>query len=71
MYIFGRNPVKEAYRAGKTIDKLYMLKGEFDPSLNTIRTLAKEARTVVSLSRIPLSAPTRLGLRAVGGVGVR
>lgn len=48
MYIFGRNPVKEAYRAGKTVDKLYMIKGEFDPSLNTIRTLAKEARTVVS-----------------------
>ena len=48
MYIFGRNPVKEAYRAGKTIDKLFMLKGEFDPTLNTIRTLAKEARTVVS-----------------------
>ncbi len=48
MYIFGRNPVKEAYRAGKTIDKLFMLKGEFDPTLNTIRTLAKEARTVMS-----------------------
>ena len=48
MYIFGRNPVKEAYRAGKTIDKLFMLKGEFDPSLNSIRKLAKEARTVVS-----------------------
>ncbi len=48
MYIFGRNPVKEAYRAGKTIDKLFLLKGEFDPTLNTIRTLAKEARTVVS-----------------------
>ena len=48
MYIFGRNPVKEAYRAGKTVDKLYMLKGEFDPSLNSIRSLAKEARTVVS-----------------------
>ena len=48
MYIFGRNPVKEAYRAGKTIDKLYMLKGEFDVTLNSIRSLAKEARTVIS-----------------------
>lgn len=48
MYIFGRNPVKEAYRAGRTIDKLYMLKGEFDPTLNSIRALAKDARTVVS-----------------------
>lgn len=26
MYIYGRNPVKEAYRAGKTIDKLFMQK---------------------------------------------
>lgn len=48
MYIFGRNPVKEAYRAGKTVDKLYLIKGEFDPSLNAVRSLAKEARTVVS-----------------------
>ena len=49
MYIYGRNPVKEAYRAGKTIDKLFIIKGEFDPTLGNIRKLAKEARTVVSL----------------------
>ena len=48
MYIFGRNPVKEAYRAGKTVDKLYLQKGEFDKTLNSVRSLAKEARTVVS-----------------------
>ena len=49
MYIYGRNPVKEAYRAGKTIEKLFILKGEFDPTLSTIRKLAKEQRTVISL----------------------
>ena len=49
MYIYGRNPVKEAYRAGKTIEKLFILKGEFDPTLGAIRKLAKEQRTVVSL----------------------
>ena len=49
MYIYGRNPVKEAYRAGKTIEKLFILKGEFDPTLSAIRKLAKEQRTVVSL----------------------
>ncbi|MBQ9276221.1 MAG: 23S rRNA (guanosine(2251)-2'-O)-methyltransferase RlmB [Clostridia bacterium] len=49
MYIYGRNPVKEAYRAGKTIDKLFIIKGEFDPTLGAIRKLAKEQRTVVSL----------------------
>lgn len=48
MLIYGRNPVKEAYRAGKTIDKLYMQKGEFDPMLSGIYKLAKEQRTVVS-----------------------
>lgn len=48
MFIYGRNPVKEAYRAGKTIDKLYMIKGEFDATLSAVSKLAKEARTVVS-----------------------
>lgn len=48
MFIYGRNPVKEAYRSGKTIDKLYMVKGEFDATLSAVSKLAKEARTVVS-----------------------
>ncbi len=48
MYIYGRNPVKEAYRAGKTIDKLFMQKGEFDPMLSQVHKFAKEQRTVVS-----------------------
>ena len=48
MYIYGRNPVKEAYRAGKTIDKLYLAKGDFDPALEKVRRLAKEERTVIS-----------------------
>ena len=48
MYIYGRNPVKEAYRAGKTIDKLFLQKGEFDPMLSQVHKLAKEARTVTS-----------------------
>ncbi len=48
MYIYGRNPVKEAYAAGKTVDKLFMLKGERDPALSKIFALAKDARTVIS-----------------------
>lgn len=48
MIIYGRNPVKEAYRAGKTVEKLYMLKNESDPSLSQVFKLAKEQRTVVS-----------------------
>ena len=48
MYIYGRNPIKEAYKAGRTIDKLFMQKGEFDPALMQVYKLAKEARTVIS-----------------------
>ena len=48
MYIYGRNPVKEAYIAGKTVDKIFVQKGEFDPMLSRVLKLAKEARTVVS-----------------------
>ena len=32
MYIYGRNPVKEAYIAGKTVDKIFVQKGA---SVNT------------------------------------
>ncbi len=48
MLIYGRNPVKEAYRAGKTVEKLYMQKGALDPMLSNIYNLAKEQRTVIS-----------------------
>ncbi len=48
MYIYGRNSVKEAYLAGKTVDKLFLIKGESAPTLNKVRSLAKEARTVIS-----------------------
>ena len=48
MIIFGRNPVKEAYRAGKTIEKLYLPKGAPDPVLSPIYKMAKEKRTVIS-----------------------
>ncbi len=48
MIIYGRNPVKEAYRAGKTIEKLYLPKGQPDPVLSPIYKMAKEKRTVIS-----------------------
>ena len=48
MIIYGRNPVKEAYRAGKTIEKLYLPKGAPDPVLSPIYKMAKEKRTVIS-----------------------
>ncbi len=48
MIIYGRNPVKEAFRAGKTIEKLYLPKGQPDPVLSPIYKMAKEKRTVIS-----------------------
>jgi len=47
MYIYGKNPVMEAYRAGKTIDKLYIQKGE-EAHLTAIKKLAREEKTVIS-----------------------
>ncbi len=48
MYIYGRNPVKEAYQAGKTVDKLFVQKGLNDPALSKVMKLAKDERTVIS-----------------------
>ena len=52
MIIYGKNPVREAVRAGKTIDKLFVAGEERDPSLSQIISAAKEAgATVVSSDR--------------------
>lgn len=48
MYIYGRNPVKEAYLAGKTVDKLFFQKGVVDKTLSKVHQLAKQERTVIS-----------------------
>ena len=45
--IEGRNAVIEAYRAGKTIDRLYILDGCQDGPMMTIRREAKKAGTFV------------------------
>ena len=45
--IEGRNAVIEAFRAGKTIDKLYILDGCQDGPMMTIRREAKKAGTLV------------------------
>lgn len=46
--IEGRNAVLEAYRAGKTIDKLYVLKGCQDGPMNSILREARKHDTIVS-----------------------
>ncbi|MCL2719582.1 MAG: 23S rRNA (guanosine(2251)-2'-O)-methyltransferase RlmB [Lachnospiraceae bacterium] len=45
--IEGRNPVIEAFRAGKTIDKLYILDGCQDGPVASIRREAKKYDTIV------------------------
>ena len=45
--IEGRNAVTEALRAGITIDKVFISKGETDPALKRIASIAREAGAVV------------------------
>lgn len=46
--IEGRNAVLEAFRSGKTIDKLYILDGCQDGSVNTIKREARRQDTIIS-----------------------
>ena len=47
MLIYGRNPVREAFRAGKTAEKLYLIKGERDARLSALFSEAKEKGVTV------------------------
>lgn len=46
--IEGRNAVLEAFRAGKTIDKVFLLDGCQDGPIRTILREAKKADTIVN-----------------------
>lgn len=46
--IEGRNPVIEAYRSGKTIDKLFVLDGCQDGPVKTITHEARKQHTIIS-----------------------
>ena len=50
--IEGRNAVLEAFRSGKTIDKLFVLDGCQDGPVRTILREAKKHDTIVQLSLI-------------------
>ncbi len=59
----GRNAVLEALRAGRTIDKLYLLGGSSDPALGRIAALAREAgAVVVTADRHRLDAMSAAGV---------
>ncbi len=46
--IYGRNAVLEAFRSGKTIDKLYVQEGVADGTLQSILRTAKKTEAVIS-----------------------
>lgn len=46
--IEGRNAVTEAFRSGKTIDKLFVLDGCHDGPVNTIKGLARKQDTIIN-----------------------
>ena len=45
--IEGRNAVIEAFRAGKTIDKVFILDGCHDGTINTITREARKHNTII------------------------
>ena len=45
--IEGRNAVSEALRAGTTLDKVYLAKGEVDPALGRLASIARSQGAVV------------------------
>ena len=60
--IEGRNAVIEAYRAGRTIEKLYLLEGPAEGAMQTVLRLAKDNHTPVRfLSRQRLDQLSQTG----------
>lgn len=60
--IEGRNPIIEAIRAKRPIDKVYIAKGETDSALNRIAAMAKNAgAVVVETDRRRLDAMSQTG----------
>ena len=46
-YIFGRNPILEILKANKEIDKLFVLKGDLQGSINKIIGMAKDRNIII------------------------
>ena len=62
-YIEGRNPVIEAFRSGKVIDKLYILDGCNDGPMMTIKREAKKKDTFIKyVSRERLDMMSETGM---------
>ncbi len=61
-YIEGRNPVREAFRSGKTVDKLFVLEGCNDGIVLSILKEAKKHNTIINkVSKERLSFMSKTG----------
>lgn len=66
--LVGRNPIREALRAGRDIEKLLVARGELIGSAREIVAMAREAKIVVQevdRTRLDAMAPNHQGLIAV------
>ena len=66
--LVGRNPIREALRAGRDIEKLLVARGELIGSAREIVAMAREARVVVQevdRAKLDQMAPNHQGLIAV------
>ena len=66
--LVGRNPIREALRAGRDIEKLLVARGELIGSAREIVAMAREAKIVVqevARERLDAMAPNHQGLIAV------
>ena len=66
--LVGRNPIREALRAGRDIEKLLVARGELIGSAREIVAMARDRRVVVQevdRSRLDALAPNHQGLAAV------
>lgn len=48
--VIGRNPVKEALKSGRNINKIYVAQGETDHTINVIVAMAKERNIYVQMT---------------------
>ena len=65
MLIYGRNPVREAFRAGKTAEKIFFVKGERDARLSALFSEAKEKGSALFSEAKEKGVPVEYVERAV------
>lgn len=70
MVVFGKNPVREALKSETTVEKLLVEKGNFDSSINTLISLAKNSGVFVSFVDKAFLDKTAEGNRHQGVIAI-